>query len=38
MASREGLPFQFVEAFVMIVTIEILQEAGVRLPSVLGKL
>lgn len=38
MASREGLPFPvFVEAFVMIVIIEILQEAGVRLPSVLGK-
>ncbi|HHY13879.1 MAG TPA: spore germination protein [Thermoanaerobacterales bacterium] len=38
MASREGLPFPiFVEALVMIVTIEILQEAGVRLPSVLGK-
>lgn len=38
MASREGLPFPiFVEAFLMIVIIEILQEAGIRLPSVLGK-
>ncbi|WP_200760938.1 spore germination protein [Effusibacillus dendaii] len=37
-ASREGVPFPaLVEAFVMEVTIEVLREAGVRLPKPVGQ-
>ncbi|WP_096200826.1 spore germination protein [Bacillus sp. FJAT-45350] len=36
--SREGVPFPaFIEAFLMEVTIELLREAGVRLPGPLGQ-
>lgn len=35
--SREGVPFPaFVEAFIMEITLELLREAGVRLPDPLG--
>lgn len=35
--SREGVPFPaFVEAFIMTLTLELLREAGVRLPDPLG--
>lgn len=35
--SREGVPFPaFVEAFIMTITLELLREAGVRLPDPLG--
>lgn len=37
-ATREGIPFpSFVEALVMEITIEILREAGVRLPKPIGQ-
>jgi spore germination protein KA len=37
-ASREGIPFPAVlEAFIMIITFEILREAGVRLPRPVGQ-
>jgi len=36
--TRTGVPFPaFVEAFLMIITLEILQEAGIRLPRVVGQ-
>jgi spore germination protein len=37
-ASREGVPFpSFIEAFIMELTIEILREAGIRLPRPVGQ-
>lgn len=37
-ASREGVPFpSIVEAFIMEVTVEILREAGIRLPKTIGQ-
>lgn len=37
-ASREGVPFPaFVEAMLMVITMELLQEAGVRLPTPIGQ-
>lgn len=37
-ASREGVPFPaFVEALLMVMTMELLQEAGVRLPTPIGQ-
>lgn len=37
-ATREGVPFPaFVEAFLMIITMELLQEAGARLPQTIGQ-
>lgn len=37
-ASREGVPFSpVVEAILMVVTLEILQEAGIRLPTPIGQ-
>lgn len=36
-ASREGVPFPpIVEAFLMVITMELLQEAGIRLPTPIG--
>src|SRR5690625_5982117 len=36
--TREGVPFPpVVEAFMMIITMELLQEAGVRLPQTIGQ-
>ncbi|GGA76068.1 spore germination protein [Ornithinibacillus halotolerans] len=36
-ASREGVPFPpVVEAFLMVITMELLQEAGIRLPTPIG--
>lgn len=37
-ASREGVPFPpVIEAFLMVATLELLQEAGVRLPTPIGQ-
>lgn len=37
-ASREGVPFSpVVEAILMVVTLELLQEAGIRLPTPIGQ-
>jgi len=37
-ATREGVPFPaFVEAFMMVTTMELLQEAGIRLPRPIGQ-
>jgi spore germination protein len=37
-ASREGVPFPpVVEAFLMVITMELLQEAGIRLPTPVGQ-
>lgn len=37
-ASREGIPFSpFVEALLMIITFELLREAGVRMPRTVGQ-
>jgi spore germination protein len=37
-ASREGVPFPpVVEAFLMVITMELLQEAGIRLPTPIGQ-
>lgn len=37
-ATREGVPFPpFIEALLMVMTMEILREAGVRLPTTLGE-
>lgn len=37
-ASREGVPFPvFMEAFLMAITMELLQEAGARLPQTIGQ-
>lgn len=37
-ASREGVPFPaIVEAFLMVITMELLQEAGARLPKPIGQ-
>ncbi|WP_010097130.1 spore germination protein [Ornithinibacillus scapharcae] len=37
-ASREGVPFPpVVEAFLMVITMELLQEAGIRLPKPIGQ-
>ncbi|OJU16826.1 MAG: spore germination protein, partial [Clostridiales bacterium 43-6] len=37
-ASREGVPFpSFIEAAIMVLTFEILREAGVRLPRAIGQ-
>jgi len=37
-ATREGIPFSaFVEALIMVVTFEILREAGIRMPRAIGQ-
>ncbi|PAV27823.1 spore germination protein [Virgibacillus profundi] len=37
-ASRQGVPFPpVVEAFLMVITMELLQEAGIRLPTPIGQ-